>query len=168
MFRACPNEGLIHFDRTGHLVDAAMVLSVADATQHEPCRSLSDAERATDFIGADTVFAVGQHPHRAEPLVQTDWRIFADGPDLDGELLAASQASPDLTRGHERDLFATTLRALWLTVWPLRPGNRFEANRGVRKVLDGFHQTAIFVQHNREGKPNNILGRLCESSDLLP
>ncbi len=41
---------------------------------------------AGNLVTADTVLAVGDHPHCGQPLVQTDRRIFHDGADLDGEL----------------------------------------------------------------------------------
>ena len=57
-----------------------------DAVQHEPCGLLSDSQSAADFVGADSVLAVGKHPSSSKPLVQGDRAILENGSDLDREL----------------------------------------------------------------------------------
>src|SRR5690606_30945086 len=72
----------------------------AQPLEHEPCRLLGDTQRASEFMGANAVLEVGEHPHSGEPLVESDSGILKDGSDLDGELslgVAAILALPQAT-----------------------------------------------------------------------
>jgi hypothetical protein len=66
--------------------------------EHEPRGFLGHAKRAVQLVGANPVLAIGEHPQRRKPLVETERRILEDRSDFDGELLAAGAALPDPTR----------------------------------------------------------------------
>src|SRR5579863_3404502 len=142
------DEGFVGFDFAGHFVDAARVHGVTDSVRHKPCRSLSDLEIAGHFVAANAVLAVPYQPHRHQPLVQWDRAVFEDRTDFDGELLPAFKTGPHQPRLEKRQPFGSALRALW-TIGPLGFRNSFKADHWVRKVLDGFNQTTLFVQLNR-------------------
>src|SRR5260370_34838633 len=44
----------------------------AGAMKHEPTRLLSDLESAANFVGANPVLAVGEHPSGRKPLAAAD------------------------------------------------------------------------------------------------
>ena len=71
------------------LLEASTSQGHADAMQHEPRGLLRHADCAVNFVGTNAVFAVGNHPHSGEPLVQADRDILEDRADLDGELAAS-------------------------------------------------------------------------------
>jgi hypothetical protein len=72
MLRAPADEGFVRLNGAAHLLGRAGLHGEPDAVQHEPRGLLCDAERAGDLVAAHTVFAVGEHPQRAQPLVETD------------------------------------------------------------------------------------------------
>ena len=82
------DESLVGFDFAVS-VQFPAVLSLPREPQtreNEPRGLLGDAERAAEFVAADAVLAVGEQPERGQPLFQTDWRVFENGPDLEREL----------------------------------------------------------------------------------
>jgi len=58
----------------------------ADAVIDEPCGFLSDADSAVNFVGTDAVLAVHNLPHRHQPIVQADRRLFENSASLQREL----------------------------------------------------------------------------------
>ena len=62
----------------------------AETVQDEPRRLLSDSQVAPDFIRANAVLAVYEHPQRDQPLVQGNGGVLEDSAHLNGELLAAA------------------------------------------------------------------------------
>ena len=82
----------------------------AESVEHEPRGLLSDAKVSCNLVGTDSVLAVNQHPHCDKPLVQSDWRILKDSPDLDRELVfcMASLALPPVLVGEEHHVLAPT------------------------------------------------------------
>src|SRR5580704_2828777 len=80
-----------HFER---VTEPLIAHCFADTVKHEPCRVLPDAESFAEFVAADAVLAVCQHPDRNHPLVESKRGIFHHGSDLDGELLLADVAEP--------------------------------------------------------------------------
>src|SRR5439155_1629402 len=66
---------------------ASLVLqSEPDAMQHEPCGLLGYSDSARDLVRANTVSAIGDHPHDNKPLLQRNRRVLKNGSDLRGEL----------------------------------------------------------------------------------
>src|SRR5712692_8724532 len=59
----------------------ARLESKPDAMEHKPRTLLSDAQCTVNLPRTDAVFAIRNHPHRAEPLIQRDRRILKDGAD---------------------------------------------------------------------------------------
>ena len=102
--------GFVGFDFSSHLVDAPGVHGIADAMDHEPRSLLRDLECPRDLIGTDSVFAIGNEPHRTEPFLQRNRAVFEDGPDLDRELLTAFQARPHEPRRQERQALPESQR----------------------------------------------------------
>jgi hypothetical protein len=86
----CPaDESLVHFNFFAVPADfqKRIVLHCKpNPVEHEPCRLLSDAQCPSEFIRADSIFAVGDHPHSNKPLVEGQRRILKDCPDLSGKL----------------------------------------------------------------------------------
>src|ERR1700680_3341107 len=55
--------------------------------QHEPCGLLGHSQSTMQFITGDSVLAIHYQPHSREPLIETDWRILENSPDLEREFL---------------------------------------------------------------------------------
>jgi hypothetical protein len=129
--------GLVNLNVAAELAEALGLHGEADAVEHEPRRLLSDAERAVDLVGGNAVLAVHDHPEAREPLVETDGRAFEDGPDLDGELLAARlrHALPNSACLEERHGLSRAVRARH-AVRPPKAREEGQRHIGVREVAD--------------------------------
>ncbi len=99
--RRAADESFVHFDFATHPPERFILQGQTNAVKHEPRGFLSDAKSARNFVGANPVLAVGEHPSRREPLVEADWRILEDGAHLDGELALGVMGGtlPDTARG---------------------------------------------------------------------
>ena len=144
------DERLIGFDLTGELDGGIVVERHADAVQHEPCRLLSDAECAGNFARADAVLAVAENPVSAHPLIEAQGGVLKDRSDLEGELLFAALAVPDLASLDEGVLLRTAARAANNTVREPQVERVLESTVSVREVDDcllecvrGFHDSRI-------------------------
>jgi hypothetical protein len=83
------DERFIDFNVTRHLFEKRSALHrETDAMVHEPRSLLRDAKRAGDLVTANAVFAVHDHPHSREPLVEAQGAILENGSNLDRELTA--------------------------------------------------------------------------------
>lgn len=111
----------------------------SDSMQHEPRRLLSDAKSAMQFVGADTVLAVGNHPDSDKPLVERERRILKDSPDLRGELPLGmlALALPDAPCGDETDILASACGA-FDTVRPAPLNHEADAVVWIGEVNDGL------------------------------
>jgi len=99
------DESFIHFDllsASAEFHEVFVVHCKADSVKHEPSGLLSDAESTGNFVGANAVLAIRNHPHGQHPFVHAQRGVFKDGSDLEGELLFASFTEPYLARGDER------------------------------------------------------------------
>ncbi len=146
--RPATDESLIDLDFSTELPARLPLQRQPDSLKHEPSRLLADSRSPADFVGTDTVLAVRQHPHCKQPLVQSDWRILKDSPDLDGELRLRmpSLALPNSPRRYECDILRPTGRAHNA----IRPAPRHEivqAVVGIRKVEDRFLKGSGFARH---------------------
>jgi len=133
------DECLIGLDVPPHLRPGASLHGKPDAMEHEPTGLLSDVERPRQFVGADAVLAVRQHPQRGEPLVEPNGAILKDRPELDRELPSAIAALPDAAGFEE----AGIRRFAGGATDALRPTQRREEGQrdiGVREVADGLGQ----------------------------
>ena len=112
------DESFVNFDfgsATAHLDERTGLHGEANAMEHEPCGFLSDTESAAYLVGANPVFAIGDHPDSDKPFVQADGGILEDGPDLDAELLAGMLllALPYVPGCDEANVLAPTGWALY-------------------------------------------------------
>jgi len=83
------DESFIHFHfnpAPAEFPERSCVHGEADSVEHVPSGLLGDAKSAVDFVAADAVLAVCDHPNGGKPLVQTERGILEDGSDLDGKL----------------------------------------------------------------------------------
>src|SRR5439155_1160317 len=79
--------GLIRFADASHLASKPLLHSETDALQHEPCGFLSYTKRAMQFVGTNTVLAIGRQPHCGQPLIKTNRGIFKDRSNFGRKLL---------------------------------------------------------------------------------
>ena len=93
--RLTADEGLVHLDCTGELLEGPGLHGEPNAVEHEPRGLLSHAERAAEFVRGDAVLGVGDEPNGGEPLVEAERGVLEDRPDLDGDLLLTALALPD-------------------------------------------------------------------------
>jgi len=64
----------------------------SDAVRQVPRRLVGDAEHALELVGADAPLGLADHVDSEEPFPQRQVRVVKDGPDADGELIAAAVA----------------------------------------------------------------------------
>jgi len=64
-----------------------------------------------DFVGADAVFRIGEHPEGRKPLIQSERRVFKNGPDFRAELATARRALPDTARLQKHRISRIAARA---------------------------------------------------------
>ena len=98
---------------------------------------------------ANAVFAVRDHPHCGEPLVEADRGILEDGSNLDGELAfrMASLALPHTPGRHKRDFPRSASGAHDAILAPATVGKVVDAVIGVAKVLNRLLKCLWFVCH---------------------
>lgn len=133
------DEGFVHFDFTGQFPEGFGLHRQSDTVRHEPCSLLGDAEGAGNLVGTDAVFAIDHHPQRREPLVQADRAVLEDGAHLDGELLLAGFALPQMAGFQERMLHASADRADG-TFGPPERRNEVQADVRIGEVSNGLDQ----------------------------
>src|SRR5205814_8460878 len=112
-----------------------------DALQHKPRGFLSYAKCAMQFVGTNTVFAVGRQPHRGQPFIQTNRGILKDRSNFGRKLLLLMwrSAFPNPSVFKERHLFRSAARA----TDAIRPANLFEELKSVlwiAEIRDCFQQ----------------------------
>src|SRR5579871_896324 len=118
---------------------------MAQSVKQEPCALLFDTERASQFIGGDTVLGGNQKPESSKPFVQAEGAVFHDRTRLDRELLLAFLAFPD-TAGREEGnptVYLTCGFEAMGTLYAVRPTQRndvFMGDCGIGECLDGFHE----------------------------
>ena len=138
------DEGFIDFDFAFQFAERHRLHGEPDAVQHEPRGLLGHAEPACQFVGADAVLAIGEHPEGGEPLVEPNGRVLKDRPELDGELLLAALALPDAASREEGDFLGLAQRA-GRAIGPAELRDEFERGVGVREVADRFDEILRLV-----------------------
>jgi hypothetical protein len=149
--RFAADESLIDFDfrvRATDFDDPATLQSQAQPMQNKPCRLLSDADSAVNFVRANPIAATGKHPQSHKPLVQSDWRIFENGSQLDGELPIAVFAFPAFLSFQVIVLFVATGGA-GDTLRPAERGHGVNAYLFVAEVLNGLLQS-VWLFHDKK------------------
>ena len=134
----------------------------ADALQHKPCSRLRDLDRARQFVTADSVLAVGQHPKRNHPLVEGDGRIFHDRLDLYRKLLLAGVAEPDAPSLDKRVLCRSTARTNNVTVRPAQLDRIGKTAVGIGKVHNRFLQRFRLWQDSVHVKDDTTNSHVCK------
>ena len=87
MLRALPPMKVSSTSTSPRQLAAVLTLmGKADAMQHEPRGFLRNAERATNFVTADSVLCVRDEPDAREPLIQAEGRVFKNSSDFNREL----------------------------------------------------------------------------------
>jgi hypothetical protein len=113
--------------------------SQTDAMEHEPRGLLGDTESASDFVGANPVLAVGNHPHCDKPLIKWERGVFHNGSDLRAELLAGMLilALPHAASRNRTDFYAP---ARWTgdAVRPTALNDEVDAVLWIGEVNDGL------------------------------
>jgi hypothetical protein len=122
-----------------------------DTLKHEPRGFLSDSQRTVNLPRANAVFAVGEHPHCREPLVEADRRVLENGTHLHGELAfrMAGLALPHPARGNEAHVCGATGRAHDA----ITPAPCYEIGEAVVRVREIFNRLLesfgfVCVSHN--------------------
>jgi len=128
--------------------------SETNAVHHKPRRLLCDSDGASNLVRTDSVFAVGEHPHRGEPLVERDWRVLENGSDFRGELSLRvdALALPLALIGEEYDILAPAGGAFHST----RPAQLDHVGQRVvriREENDGLLK-CLWLVHGVPHKPN--------------
>jgi hypothetical protein len=77
------------------------VHGVPDSLKHKPSRLLGDLDVTGDLIGANSVLAVSDKKHGAQPLIEADSGILEDRSDFDRELFLAVKAFPHQARAEK-------------------------------------------------------------------
>ena len=122
--------------------------------QHKPSGLLSDAESASHFIRANSVFAVHEHPQSDKPFVERDWRILKNRPNFDGELFLARLTLPSLLRGK---IVVLAMPALWAgrAIGPAHLGDRVNADLLILEVPDSISE-CLWLIHLSRPLPKNL------------
>lgn len=116
------------------LVRRVRLHRLTNPVEHKPCRFLGDSNRTVQFVGANAVLAVADHPDRRHPLVQTDRGVLKDRSDLDGELFLAALTEPNLASAHKRIGVRLTARARNFVIRPAHPLGILERSVRVTEV----------------------------------
>src|SRR5260221_1744339 len=136
---ASTDEGLIDLHVAAHLLEGAGLHRKANAMEHEPSGFLSHPKGAANLVGADAVLAVGNQPHRGEPLVQAEGAVLEDGADLGGKLFLAASAFPDQPSLEKPDFLGLAMRAGHATR-PAQRHHEVERNLPVSEVVNRFEK----------------------------
>src|SRR5882672_3225190 len=111
-------EGFVHFHDAAlpaERLDAAILHRLTDAMGHEPSGLQGNPQSAVQLVRADPLLARCDEEDRLQPKMQRDMTRLEDGPDLDGEGLAAVvalvNAYPGALAAHLAIAFHAT--AMW-------------------------------------------------------
>src|SRR5581483_7338110 len=114
------DKGLVNLNGpvAAHLLEGAAGHRLTNPMEHEPCGLLRNAKGPCEFVAADAVLAVDDHPHGGHPLIHAKRGILEDGPDLHGELLFAALAEPDFAGLQKRVLIRSATGAVDTAIRP--------------------------------------------------
>src|SRR5882724_1032953 len=166
------DKGFVYLDfavRAAKFQERAILHCETDSVEHEPCRLLSDAKRATHFIGTNAVLAIGNHPNSDEPLAQRQCRIFEDSSNLYAELFFGmpSLAFPHPASRDEAHIIPATGGAL-NAIGPAPRNHELEAVVGVGEVNDGLLESLWFGAHGISRCQNSIRNALLSQVYYCP
>jgi hypothetical protein len=142
------DESFVDLDFARQLATILALLRESDPVKHEPRGFLGHVQRPCDLAGANAVLAIENEPHRRQPLVQTERRVFKDRSNLDGELpfRMSCAALPAQLILKETDFIGTAGRT-HNAVLPLRPTSDkvVQAVLLIREIQDRFLQALWFL-----------------------
>ncbi len=169
------DESLINFDFTAKHPTVLILQGKPDTVHHEPSGFLSYAKATTDFITADAVLVVGDHPHCGEPLVEADRGILKDSANLDGELPlgVVAGALPHTAARIEFDALGAAVGADHHAIRPALGNHLPQAIVGVGIeedcFLKGLGFAHVFVLHKRNTTPNKWMSQVicCPNLSLV-
>lgn len=101
------DKGFVAFNRAGKLFKSSALHSQADTMKQKPGGFLRDADSAMNLIRANAIFRIANEPHRTEPFIKSDRRIFHHRSKFNGEHLLTVFALPGSACGNE----GVTIRA---------------------------------------------------------
>jgi len=133
--------GFINLDVSADFLETLGMDSQAEPVQHEPRGLLSNAQIARNFVTADAVLAVDEHPQRREPLIKSDGTILEDAADFDRELLFTASALPERTSAQAVGrIRASSAARTFNAIRPSQGGDEGHAGFDVGEVFDGSEQ----------------------------
>jgi hypothetical protein len=162
------DESLVYFDftiRPTEFQERAVLHCKTDAVEHEPCGLLSDAKSAANFVRANTVFAIRNHPNSDEPFVERESGILKDSSHFARKLFASvfPFAFPHQTSRDESHIIAATSGALD-AIRPTPRNDEVEAIIGVGEVFDGLLKSLWLgvhgVPHCQNSTRNALLSQV--------
>ena len=132
------DESFVCFNLPAQLLKGSRLHRESDSVHKEPCRLLSYAKRAVNFIRANAVLRRAYHPDSGHPLVEADGRIFHEGSKFDREHFLALfvLTLPRSARRYERDSIALAARTSDLAVWPSKRDHKAERVVRIVEVYD--------------------------------
>jgi hypothetical protein len=137
-----PEVGFIRFHdlaSPAHGLDADRPHGLPDTVRHEPGSLEGDAQGAVKLVAGNALLGRAQQVHRLDPETHGDVAGFEDGPDLDGELLAALvalvQPDPGGAAGHLADALDPAAMG---ANRPLRPHMGFNPSVSGGFVVEGL------------------------------
>lgn len=136
--RLAADKRLIRFDLTRKRCRGVVMHRHADAVKHEPCRLLSDTQRACNLAGANAVLAIADNPERTHPLIESERRILKDRANFKRELFLAALAVPQFARLYKGVLIRATA---WASNYAIRKAESLSVLKGtvrIREVNDGL------------------------------
>jgi hypothetical protein len=124
------NVCFIRLDFARKFFHRAVLHGEPDAMQHKPSCLLSDAKRAAQFAGANSILGVHNHPESGKPFVKAKRAILKNCSGFGRKLFLAVAAFPQSARGKKRRIGLGATGAARLAVRPAH--RRHEVQRGVR------------------------------------
>ena len=161
------NESFVYFDlapTSAEFQYRTILHCEPDAVKHEPCGLLSHTESASDFIGADAVLAVRNHPNSDKPFVERKCGILKDSSDFARKLFAGvlCLAFPHAPSRDKANVFTS---ASWAfdAIGPAALNHEVEAVVSVSEVQDGLLECSwLFhgVPHTQNCSRNALLSQV--------
>ena len=141
--------GFVNFDFARKLLKGSGLHRLADSMIHKPSGFLSDAKMLSEFIRANAVLHVYDHPDGRKPLVQAYRRILEYGSRLGAKLFPARLAFPDAT-GRDEAMFGRIAPRASNAFGPMNLNHKVQRVIAVGEILNRGQQSLWkgFVLHS--------------------
>jgi hypothetical protein len=149
--RSAADKSLINFHVASQLAKGSGLHSFAKSMIHKPSSLLSDTQSLAEFVRANAVLHIDDHPKGRKPLVQTYRRILEYGSNFGAKLFAAFSALPDATGGYEHRIASFAVRASD-SFGPTNLNHESKGIISVGEVFNRFQQglwEVVLVHHER-------------------